>query len=466
MNVFIKKLPTDFRFWVLVFFTIRLIGITNPPLEIGHNWRQVTGLMVARNFYEVDPDIRFPRIDDNQDRTGIIGMEFPVLNYLHYTFSLVFGYADWYGRLINLLVSSLGLWYFYSLLLKVFQNQKLALYSALFLAASSWFAFSRKTMPDTFCISLAIIALYSAFVYLNSKKPIALISYVILASLAVLAKIPAAMYLVFIMPFVLTKNFSLKGRLSLALASTVPMALAFYWYFVWNPFLESTYGNWYNIGKSFSVGFNELVSNPLKTLDNFYFDAFSGFFVFGMFLVGMVLLVRNREARILKLFALFLAVFIIYMVKSGFYFYHHGYYILPFVHIISLVAGYSPTRTTMKWLYLTILIIGIGEGIANQQHDFFIKPSEMYKTELEALADKVSTREERIMINGNNNPQLMYFAHRKGWNCYDHELIDTNYLYQAKRKGCKIVIVNKHGCDSRPPLKLIIENEDFAAYRY
>ena len=38
-----------------LFFLIRLIGITNPPLEIAHNWRQVTGLMVARNYLEIDP---------------------------------------------------------------------------------------------------------------------------------------------------------------------------------------------------------------------------------------------------------------------------------------------------------------------------------------------------------------------------------------------------------------------------
>ena len=37
-----------------LFFLLRLIGITNAPLEIAHNWRQVTGLMVARNFLEVD----------------------------------------------------------------------------------------------------------------------------------------------------------------------------------------------------------------------------------------------------------------------------------------------------------------------------------------------------------------------------------------------------------------------------
>jgi hypothetical protein len=466
MKAFLKTLLTDFRFWLLVFFAIRLIGITNPPLEIGHSWRQVTGLMVARNFAEVDSDIRFPRIDDNQGGTGIIGMEFPVLNYLHYTMGYVLGQTNWYGRLINLLVSSLGLWFFYSLVLKVFQDPKLAFTAGLVLSASSWFAYSRKTMPDTFCISLIIIALYYAIQYLETQKTLNLLLYILLTTLATLSKIPAAMYLVFLMPLSLNSNYQIKPRLILLFFTVIPISLTYYWYYLWNPYLEATYGNWYNIGKPLLIGFKELVENPKQTLDNFYFDAFTSFSMFGLFVAGLFLVIYNKEILIIKLFALFAFIFAIYMIKSGFYFYHHSYYILPMVPFMALISAYTLVKIQKRWVYIAFIVIGIGEGIANQQHDFFIKPSEMYKTELEALADKVSTREERIIINGNNNPQLMYFAHRKGWNCYDHELADTSYLYQAKRKGCKLVIVNKHGCESRPPLKLIIENDDFAVFRY
>jgi len=33
----IKFLVSDIRFWIIVFFVIRLFGITNAPLEMGHN---------------------------------------------------------------------------------------------------------------------------------------------------------------------------------------------------------------------------------------------------------------------------------------------------------------------------------------------------------------------------------------------------------------------------------------------
>ena len=54
MNIKILK---DIRFWLIFFFIIRLISITNPPLEILHNWRQTTVTMVARNFLEINSNI-------------------------------------------------------------------------------------------------------------------------------------------------------------------------------------------------------------------------------------------------------------------------------------------------------------------------------------------------------------------------------------------------------------------------
>ncbi len=115
-NYLKSKIFTDIRFWIVLFFILRLYGITDPPLEIAHNWRQVCGNMVARNFYEIDNNILYPRIDMSAGKTGIVGTEFPILNYLTYLLSLVFGFKDWFGRLIVLIVSSFGTFYFYKLL--------------------------------------------------------------------------------------------------------------------------------------------------------------------------------------------------------------------------------------------------------------------------------------------------------------------------------------------------------------
>ncbi len=74
------KILKDIRFWILIFFLFRLYGITYPPLETGHNWRQTIVNMTARNYHEEGMDLAHPRVDIAGALSGITGMEFPLYN--------------------------------------------------------------------------------------------------------------------------------------------------------------------------------------------------------------------------------------------------------------------------------------------------------------------------------------------------------------------------------------------------
>ena len=442
-----------------------MIGITNPPLEIGHNWRQVTGLMVSRNYLEVDPNILYPRIDDNNGSTGIIGMEFPSMNYTYFLISKTFGYTHWYGRLINLIISSLGLFFFYKLICLIGFKERIAFISTIFLAASIWFSFSRKMMPDTYCISLMFIALYCGLRFLKENKKYLLIIYIVICSLAILSKIPAGIYLIVLVPFMFCNKYKLRQRLILSISTLIPLALTYIWYFIWNPKLANDFGNWYNSGKPIQIGFIEIMQNLDKTFSRFYFDAFSSYIVFTLFIIGLVIMFVKKDKKMILAFFLPFFVFLIYIFKSGFYFYHHNYYIIPFVPVMALVAGHAVSLIRKRWIFLTILFLGVGESIANQQHDFFIKKSEKYKLTIEQIMDNVSHKDDLILINGNGNPQLMYLAHRKGWNCYDEQLSDKDYIKNAVDNNCKFIVINKHSDIDLNNLNLsfkaVFDNDDF-----
>ena len=186
----LKALISDIRFWIILLFLIRLIGITNAPLETGHNWRQSLTSMIARNFLDGEANLLYPRIDMAGAESGIIGSEFPVFNYLIYLVSSVFGYAHWYGRLINLAISSIGFLYFFKLVKGIF-NKQVAFNATVILMVSIWFSFSRKIMPDTFSVSLVIIGLYYAREYLCDGRELGLILFLFFSTLGVLSKIPA-----------------------------------------------------------------------------------------------------------------------------------------------------------------------------------------------------------------------------------------------------------------------------------
>jgi len=89
---------------LFIFGLIQLVGITDPPLEIAHSWRQAFTAMVTRNYVELGMDWLHPRIDMAGEKTGIVGAEFPLFNFLSFLVSKLFGYQHWHGRIVNLVV--------------------------------------------------------------------------------------------------------------------------------------------------------------------------------------------------------------------------------------------------------------------------------------------------------------------------------------------------------------------------
>ena len=464
-SVFKEKYSSDIRFWILLFLVIRLYGITDPPLEIAHNWRQVTGDMVARNFYEVNANILYPRLDIGGEKTGITGTEFSVLNYLIYVLSLFFGFHDWFGRLINLIVSSAGVLYFYKLLKFKF-DEKFSFTAAIILLTSMWFMFSRKTMPDTFSTSLVIISLYFAFDFFKTSKRSSAILYFVCVTLGVLSKIPA-IYLLMILCFPLfDKNVLLKNKLWISFFTVLMLVPVYWWYFSWVPYLVAEFGfEHYYMGTSFANGLHEIATNIQPTLEKFYFDVFKciGFVVC---IAGLFLSILKKEKSVLLIAGVCSFAFAIFMLKAGRNFYHHSYYIVPFVPIMSLFVAYAMGFIKNKMLYMFILVAIVGESIANQQHDFFIKKSEVYKLSLETIANSVSEPADLIAINGGKNPQLMYFTHRKGWTLEAEQMNEESFMLDILNKECKFLFLDKHTAsiaDIAAKIKYfkVFENEDF-----
>ena len=236
-----RKLFTDIRFWIFILAIVRLYGITNPPLEVAHNWRQTTVSMVARNFVETDANIFYPRIDIAGDKTGITGMEFPIFNYLIYLFSLIFGYDHWYGRLINLVVSSFGIFFFHKLILKYFKPE-IAFYAAFILLVSFWLTYSRKIMPDTFASSLVIMSMYYGSNYLDKKQSFGnLALYIFFGLTGILSKLPVAYIWIVYLIWFINPGITKSAKLYFMLATLISIAPAYCWYFIRSINLDSYY---------------------------------------------------------------------------------------------------------------------------------------------------------------------------------------------------------------------------------
>ncbi|MGV3609962.1 MAG: ArnT family glycosyltransferase [Fluviicola sp.] len=467
-SFFALPLFKDIRFWIILFFLIRMYGITNPPLEVAHNWRQTTGTMVTRNFQEVSANILYPRIDFAGEKTGITGMEFPLLNYIDYWVSEIFGYQHWYGRLINLIVSSFGIWFFFRLLKRYFSKET-AFNASIILLASIWFAYSRKIMPDTFATSLVIIGFYYAACYFEEKKHVwlNLFLFAVFTLLGILAKLPAGFLLILYAFFIFNKQISIRLKLVFFIVSGIILAPVAWWYFSWVPYLVEKYEFWhFFMGKPISIGAKELVENIGDGLKHFY-DAALKFVGFGMFLVGLFFAFRKRNKLLLGILGLGFAAFLVIALKAGFTFTHHSYYIIPFVPIMALTAGYGIAIFKKKAIQLAILGVIVLEGTLNQLHDFRLKEHELAFVKLESALDEFSSRSDLIAVNTIDNPTAIYFAHRKGWVASNDELLSPSFRENLREKGCKYIVILKRylGGDLYLDLPKAVDNVDWVIYK-
>ena len=114
---------------------------------------------------------------------------------------------------------------------------------------------------------------------------------------------------------------------------------------------------------------------------------------------------------------------------------------------------------------MVVLLAGMIEGIANQQHDFFNKKTELYKLNLASIADSISRKENLVLVNGGDNPQLIYLTHRKGWSCEDSKLLDTTFVQDLTQQGCRYIFVDRHSFQHDLAKQKVYQDENFAVYK-
>lgn len=442
-----------------------MYGVTFPPLEIGHNWRQTDGLMIARNFYEVDSNILYPRVDLDGSNSGIVGCEFPILNYLVYLVSLPFGFHDWFGRLIVLIFSSLGAFYFHRLLKLVF-NEAVAFNSTILLMASMWFSFSRKTMPDVFAASLCIMALYFAYRYLKEGGVYRLLLVLVLASLGAASKALAPSILTVLALPMLNASIPLSRKVWLSVASSIALGAFAWWYFVWVPHLQSIgFSAHFFTGMTYEEGLRSIMQFFLPVLDRLFLSPikYTGFVAL---IASLFVVIRRKHWTPLLCFAIPASAFLLMFVKTGPYIATgDNYYVIALIPALAFMAGYGISLIDNRKLAIAALVIISVESMADQVYDFRIKPEYQAMQDLEALLDQYSTRDDLIAINCDRDyPTAMYMAHRRGWGV-PANLVNPAVVDDLKSKGCKLIlIIKEHYGDLDLPYPVVYDSRSFKLY--
>lgn len=448
--------------FLLLLFVVRLFSITHPPIESTHNWRQATVLMIARNYYEDKSTLCYPRVDENGG--AIVALELPLLSFAHAKLADFFGYQHWYSRLINLIISTLGVFYFF-VFLKRYANEKIAMYASLSLAISIWFMFSRKAMADTMAMSLAIMSIYYGFQFFFNKTKSSryLIAYLVLCAFALLAKIPVIYaFIIFLWPLFMT-SVSYRKKLAFVAVSIIPLLLAFYWYQEWGVYLSTIDNSWRNMGSPIIAGWIENMNHFSDFLERFTFSSFHSFVAFGCYLIGLFFLIKKNKKRYWGIFILLSLAFLLLIGKSGWMFHHHNYYIIPFVPVMAFVVGYALSQINYRYLAGVLMLAIVVESFLNQQHDLRWNEKNAYKLELSDIAESIIPANSKIITN-NQNPIDIYFAHREGWAVPIEDATQANLNYLQTLPADFLIIIKKEA-DSHFDLPVAFENEYYRIYQ-
>jgi hypothetical protein len=461
---FLTRWSLDPRIWILVLFVLRLETINLPPMD-GHAFRQCFTLGVSRSYAEVDANFMHPRQLIVGDTDGLGPMEFPAFNYLIAMLWKIFGQHPWCFRLLGVVVASLGLWHFHSVLRR-FMNPYSALAGMVIFGCGLSYIYARKAIPDVFGISMVLMSVRFGWDYIEKGLLRHWWLFVVLGIIGFLNKVSTiGCFSLLILPLI-DRNLDNGRKLRMIGGGGIIIAAFAAWYYLWIPWAEQTYNsNWFFphdwrtcIDEVFHIHWHE-------TKERFCPIALQSQIPFWACVMGVLMAVILKNAKMLILLLSYSALFLVFISQVGHNFSQHEYYILPYTPMMAIMAGYFLGEwMTWRWLFFMVLIIGAWDAIRQKRQDFFIPWSDSKFTQLEAAVDSVVPKEALIYTNGmGGNQVILFFAHRRGWQ--DDKIPDSTWFANKTKQGLGYAVIERSANQDSLPYPMLLENNDFRIYK-
>jgi 4-amino-4-deoxy-L-arabinose transferase-like glycosyltransferase len=349
------------------------VSLFAPIVGEVHNWRESDTYSVARNFYTVSGDFFHPRIDWNNGRSGIMGMEAPIYPYLTYLAMHVFGERPATARFVAWLFFLAGglAWYF---AFRSIWGVPLTLTFLLVLLLSPLVLFEcRQIMPDGPMLGAL---LFSAAYFVrssNSKKKkhfaIGMVSF----AMAVLLRPPAMLVTPAMWLFSAGEaKFWSKAALRRLPWFVLP-GVVFYGWYMWSQHLTAVYEEGHRYF-AYALDWKEILINIKSVADlKIIFGSLVPAYVMNWVLlpaigVGAALSLRKQERRLALPFWLWLLGGISLCFPFSHRFPAHAYYatmvvpplayfcVLTVKFLLELVSRESSPTLGERWLGYFLLL--------------------------------------------------------------------------------------------------------------
>lgn len=234
---------------------LRVYYIDQPFVD-GASWRQTDDATIADNFYRGHLNILLPEISWNGPGPNYVGYEFQLTTYMTALLYHLFGQVDWVGRGIAVAFGVWGIFAFYNLVRRAF-NEVYGLVSCALLAVMpGGIVVDRSFLPDPVMVSLMATSFWMLLVYLQDGRPKYMGLAVVIGALGLLTKI-SGLIIGLPVAYVALRSLAVDGGIRLKylvrlIIASILMLTPVIGYYVWAlhvahsypPYLVAANDNW------------------------------------------------------------------------------------------------------------------------------------------------------------------------------------------------------------------------------
>ena len=425
-----------------ILFLIRLINISNPPLDYS-SWRQVDTDSIARNFIEYKFNIFYPQLNYDGPMPNYVQLELQVTTFIIAILYKIFGYSPICARIVPILFF-MGSCYYLFLIVRRKSGFNAAIMTVLLYGILPInIIYSRNIMPESALMFFMLGGIYYFILFIDKNKNAYYFLSTIFTTLAVLTKVPAA-FIGIPMIYLAVKKYGVNIFLNIKLIifPVIIFGLS-YSYFAW-------LGNIAEYKFVSEIGSLMIMPNFLNSIFKeqtlkYLAQQFLGkvFTVPGIVLFAVGIVQKKKKEEYFYYFWLFGAVLHIIIVDAVI---HLDYYLMVITPIITIFMGITAAKMFAIKKYSYILLISI--VIIILTNVIFLKDAYSIEKLYITIGNHVSqyTKKSDLIIINNDSPELFYTSDRKGFRLYG-DLLTTENIEKLISEGANYFIPYKAELD-------------------
>ncbi len=431
--------------WIIVLLLIVLlhfsIGIQDilflHPQSI-HQWAQCDRASVAWNFYKDGLDIFHPRVSNVDNGTGISGMEFPLINFLAAILYKIFGFHEFFYRLISLIIYSTGLVYAFKIAQYWLKNFWYSSAVMVLFGSSALLGFyAANFLPEPSSLSFSLIAWNQLLMYVEERKSkriyiaFAFLMMACLIKLSSFVNVPAMIVLV----SCISEREEKKKYLYLfsgMLLLTVIVAAG--WYIYAARLSDNEHSAVFMLRSARAKNWEEFSSIWEEFRKIWFYRIYNDYLLSAMFisLIAGVVVQRARQNKLPLIFVVMSAGAMTFIYMMWAQLNHHDYYMIPLygmflfgliatVQLIRLIPGKLPVVlfvicfTVVLFYHLKTTVVHQRSAYDNTDWKYGWTQFDRYFDFNDYLKSKGVAEREKIISVYDHTPDIsLYLMEHKG----------------------------------------------------